>query len=256
MAARLVFQKKLLKTISDRHFFFSRPLNSSTAASSSSPTASSISINLTTEKPEPITNIPNSSSLNLNDVEKIFSAVPTTKLLRASANLHMAAMEPIVDFGTWVMKSKLMDMEVVRDIVMGFVRHTFYEHFCAGEDALGTQNTVQKLYRGGDGLRTMLVYAVEYASDNVSCDRNLEAFLQTVETAKSLPPSSVSFPLLFTHTQCFFCLLLTVTKFVLVSFPSRNFFFVFCFIILLFLAFNTNLGAHLSTRSLQQVRVI
>lgn len=107
-----------------------------------------------------------------------------------------------MDFGTWVMKSKLMDMEVVRDIVMGFVRHTFYEHFCAGEDALGTQNTVQKLYRGGDGLRTMLVYAVEYASDNVSCDRNLEAFLQTVETAKSLPPSSVSFVIVKISAIC------------------------------------------------------
>jgi proline dehydrogenase len=170
----------------------------------------------------------------------------------------MAAMEPMVDFGTWVMKSKLMDMEVVRDIVMGFVRHTFYEHFCAGEDALGTQNTVQKLYRGGDGLRTMLVYAVEYASDNVSCDRNLEAFLQTVETAKSLPPSSVSFPLLFTHTQCFFCLLQSnKVCFGFFSFKKFLFCFVlFCFFVLLFLALNTNLGAHLSTRSLQQVRVI
>ena len=97
-----------------------------------------------------------------------------------------------MDLGMWVMNSKLMDMEVFRDIVLAFVKHTFYEHFCAGENALATENTVRGLNSGGAGLRAMLVYAVEYASDNQSCDRNLEAFLDTVEIAKSLPPSSVS----------------------------------------------------------------
>ena len=98
-----------------------------------------------------------------------------------------------MDLGMWVMNSKIMDMEVFRDIVLAFVKHTFYEHFCAGENALATENTVRSLNSGGAGLRAMLVYAVEYASDNQSCDRNLEAFLDTVEIAKSLPPSSVSY---------------------------------------------------------------
>ncbi|XP_075663786.1 proline dehydrogenase 2, mitochondrial-like [Castanea sativa] len=200
MATRALSQKKLLKSLAHR-YFSPRPLN--TAASASPSASSSISINLT-EKPESIlqnqlaalsanTNTNNSSYINLHDAEKLFSSVSTTKLLRATANLHLASMEPIVDLGMWVMNSKLMDMEVFRDIVLGFVKHTFYEHFCAGENALATENTVRSLNSGGAGLRAMLVYAVEYASDNQSCDRNLEAFLDTVEIAKSLPPSSVSF---------------------------------------------------------------
>ena len=195
MAARVFPPRKLLKSFGNC-YFFSRPFNSSSSSPSSS--SSSISINHNTEKLEsiiqkqpPPTNT--DTSLNLHDVEKIFSSVPTTKLLRASANLHFAAMESMVDFGMWVMNSKLMNIEVFRDMVLGVVKHTFYEHFCGGEDALATGDTVRRLHRGGDGLRVMLDYSVECVSDNQSCDRNLEAFLHTVEIAKSLPPSSVSF---------------------------------------------------------------
>ncbi|CAN1241388.1 Proline dehydrogenase 2, mitochondrial [Linum perenne] len=39
----------------------------------------------------------------------------------------------------------------------------------------------------------MLDFAVEYTPDNKACDRNLQGFLQTVDSAASLPPSSVSF---------------------------------------------------------------
>ncbi|XP_065630538.1 proline dehydrogenase 2, mitochondrial [Quercus suber] len=110
MAARVFPPRKLLKSFGNC-YFFSRPFNSS----SSSPSSSSISINHSTEKLEsiiqkqpPPTNT--DTSLNLHDVEKLFSSVPTTKLLRASANLHFAAMESMVDFGMWVMKSKLMEI--------------------------------------------------------------------------------------------------------------------------------------------------
>ena len=188
MAARVVSpSKKLLTSLCNGKFFSTRPLNTSSPSSS-------ISINLTTEKQPPIDlhRPTNTASLDLHDVEKLFSSVTTTKLLRASANLQMAAMGPMVDFGMWVMNSKLMDIEVFNEIVLGFVKHTFYEHFCAGEDALATGDTVRRLHNGGAGLRAMLDYAVEYAGDNQSCDRNLEAFLRTVEIAKSLPPSSVS----------------------------------------------------------------
>ncbi|KAM4123904.1 hypothetical protein ACB094_01G191900 [Castanea mollissima] len=205
MAARVFPPKKLLKSFGNC-YFFSRPFNSSPSSPSSS--SSSISINHSTEKlgsiiekqPQP-TNT-DTTSLNLHDVEKLFSSVPTTKLLRASANLHFAAMESMVDFGMWVMKSKLMDIEVFRDMVLGVVKHTFYEHFCGGEDALATGDTVRRLHRGGDGLRVMLDYAVECVSDNQSCDRNLEAFLHTVEIAKSLPPSSVSFVIVKISAIC------------------------------------------------------
>ncbi|XP_030952751.1 proline dehydrogenase 2, mitochondrial-like isoform X1 [Quercus lobata] len=198
MAARVVSpSKKLLKSLCNGKFFSTRPLNTSSPSSS-------ISINLTTEKQPPIDlhRPTNTASLDLHDVEKLFSSVTTTKLLRASANLQMAAMGPMVDFGMWVMNSKLMDIEGFKEIVLGFVKHTFYEHFCAGEDALATGDTVRRLHNGGAGLRAMLDYAVEYAGDNQSCDRNLEAFLRTVEIAKSLPPSSVSFVIVKISAIC------------------------------------------------------
>ncbi|KAM0972398.1 hypothetical protein ACFX1X_020434 [Malus domestica] len=38
-------------------------------------------------------------------------------------------------------------------------------------------------------LRGMLVYALEYVGDNEAYDRNLQVFLDTAESIKSLPPS-------------------------------------------------------------------
>ncbi|PON40576.1 Proline oxidase family [Parasponia andersonii] len=128
---------------------------------------------------------------DVKDVEKLFESISTARLVRASANLHVAAMEPVVDLGMWVMNSKLMQTELVRSVVMETIRHTFYEHFCAGEDTVAAGRTVMRLREAG--LRGMLVYAMEYATDNDACDRNLEGFLRTVESTKSLPPSSASF---------------------------------------------------------------
>ena len=121
---------------------------------------------------------------------RLFETVPTGKLLRSAANLHMVAMEPMVDLGMWMMRSRLMTTPGVKDVILGFIRSTFYEHFCAGEDAAATSKSVRALNEAG--LRGMLVYALEYASDNESCDRNLQSFLDTVESTKSLPRSSVS----------------------------------------------------------------
>lgn len=90
----------------------------------------------------------------------------------------------------WVMKSRLMDTPLIRDVIMGIIRSTFYEHFCAGENAMAAGRSVLELNEAG--LRGMLVYALEYAGDNDACDRNLQGFLDTAEATKSLPPSSVS----------------------------------------------------------------
>ncbi|KAF2282762.1 hypothetical protein GH714_043171 [Hevea brasiliensis] len=103
----------------------------------------------------------------------------------------MAAMDPVVDFGMWVMNSKLMGMDnIVRDLIFRAVRHTFYEHFCAGENTVELANCMKRLNESG--LRGMLDFAVEFTSDNDACDRNFHGFLDTIETAKTLPPSSVS----------------------------------------------------------------
>ncbi|KAK4802092.1 hypothetical protein SAY86_000295 [Trapa natans] len=130
--------------------------------------------------------------IDLDDPERLFSAVPTAKLIRSVGNLHVAAVGPVVDFGIWVMKSRMiMGTELAREALIGVVRRTFYEHFCGGEDTVEAAATVRRLNEAG--LRGMLDYAVEDAEDNPSCDRNLDAFLQTVESTKSLPPGHVSF---------------------------------------------------------------
>ncbi|KAF8399201.1 hypothetical protein HHK36_015066 [Tetracentron sinense] len=127
--------------------------------------------------------------LNFDDGERLFSSVSTGNLLRSSINLHMAAFDPIVDMGIWVMKSRLLETMIFRDVILATVKHTFYEHFCAGENLEEAGRTLQGLW--DDGLKGILDYGLEDASDNESCDRNLEEFLRTVESTKSLPPSSI-----------------------------------------------------------------
>lgn len=102
------------------------------------------------------------------------------------------------------MKSKLMEIELIRNVILETIRHTFYEHFCAGEDTVAAGHSLMRLREAG--LRGMLVYALEYASDNDACDRNLQGFLRTVESTKSLPPSSVSFSKITLFSFSFFSL--------------------------------------------------
>ncbi|RVW44706.1 Proline dehydrogenase 2, mitochondrial [Vitis vinifera] len=100
------------------------------------------------------------STIDLHDVKGLFSSMSTAKLLRSSVNLHLATLEPMVDVGMW-------------DV----------------EEACWTARTIWN----SAGLRGMLVYALEHTTDNATSDRNLEGFIRTVEGAKRLPPSSVSF---------------------------------------------------------------
>ncbi|KAK4751844.1 hypothetical protein SAY87_020642 [Trapa incisa] len=186
MATRILAPPK--KVILNNLRLLSRPLNSvpptfaaaipgQFAAFEPAPAA-------TTTKPSPL--------IDLTDPERLFSSVPISKLIRSTANLHAVAMEPVVDLGIRVMQSKLiMDTGLVREAVLGVVRRTFYDHFCGGEDTVEAAATVRQLNEAG--LRGMLDYAVEDAEDNSSCDSNLEAFLHTVESARTLPHGYVSF---------------------------------------------------------------
>ncbi|XP_043725360.1 proline dehydrogenase 2, mitochondrial-like [Telopea speciosissima] len=131
------------------------------------------------------------SLLNLEDDEKLFSSLSSFQLMRSSLNLHLAAFDPIVDLGIWVMKSRFLKSNICNKLVLKIVKHSFYEHFCAGENLEEASRTLQKLW--DDGLRGILDYGLEDAIDNQSCDRNLVEFLKTVDSIKLLPPSSVSF---------------------------------------------------------------
>ncbi|XP_009378320.2 proline dehydrogenase 1, mitochondrial [Pyrus x bretschneideri] len=186
MANRVIpAASKLLKTIG--------PLNS---ASSTTISAISQPIGHAEKAPHPTTTTTNADSVTLSlssfdDADKLFASVSTSRLLRAALNLHMVAVEPMVDVGMWVMRSRLMQTPLIKDVILGLIRSTIYDQFCAGEDAVAAGKSVMELNEAG--LRGMLVYSLEYAGDNEACDRNLQGFLDTAESTKSLPPSSVSF---------------------------------------------------------------
>ncbi|XP_058112361.1 proline dehydrogenase 1, mitochondrial-like [Magnolia sinica] len=129
--------------------------------------------------------------LNFDNGEQLFSSVPTSQLVKSMTNLHLVAFEPAVDVGIKVMRSSLMENKYFRGVLMGIIKRSIYEHFCAGEDLEEASRTLQRLW--DNGLRGILDYGLEDATDNEGCDRNLEEFLKTVETTSLLPPSSVSF---------------------------------------------------------------
>ncbi|XP_017232731.1 proline dehydrogenase 1, mitochondrial [Daucus carota subsp. sativus] len=168
-ASSLSSSKQLLHSLSSRLI---RPL-------STYPAVSSLGL---AEKHEP--------GLVSDDVKGLFSSVPTGKLLRSFLTLKMVASEPVVDLGTWVMTSRLMKTALFREIVVGVTKATFFDHFVAGTNHEEAGEIVKMLWN--DGLSGMLDYGLEHAYDNVSCDLNMEAFVKTIESTKSLPQSSVS----------------------------------------------------------------
>lgn len=186
MATRNVVPPK--RALSSNLRFLARPLNSVPSSITTAVPAQFAGFEgkHTAAKPSP-------PPIDLADPERLFSSVPTTKLIRSVANLHAAAVGPVVDLGIRVMRSRMiMGTGLAREAVLGAVRRTFYEHFCGGEDTVEAAATVRRLNEAG--LRGMLDYAVEDAEDNPSCDRNLDAFLQTVESTKTLPQGHVSSP--------------------------------------------------------------
>lgn len=128
--------------------------------------------------------------INLEDAKELFSQVSTSRLLTSSATLQLAAFGPTVDMGMWVMKSGLMRTPILKEVILSAVKRSFYRHFVAGKDLEEAGNTVIRLWDAG--LRGMLDYGSEHATDNESCDRNMVEFIKTIESSKSLPPSSVS----------------------------------------------------------------
>lgn len=174
--SRVSSSKQLLHNLC---FRFIRPLNTSSAVSSAG----------FAEKQDSTTVLQPSTEVS-EDVKGLFSSAPTGKLIRSFLTLKMVATEPVVDLGTWVMRSGLMKTALFRGMVVGVTKATFFDHFVAGRNHQEAGEIVKMLWN--DGLSGMLDYGLEHAYDNVSCDLNMEAFIQTIESTKSLPLSSVS----------------------------------------------------------------
>nr|AHF58597.1 proline dehydrogenase [Chrysanthemum lavandulifolium] len=138
-----------------------------------------------------VTNNDNDEIYNFEDTKALFASVSTGKLLHSAATLNASAIEPMVDLSIWVMNSRLMEFRLFRDVVMGTIKYTAYDHFVAGGDTVETGKTVLKLY--DSGLRGMLDYGLEHATDNDSCDEATYQLIKTAESTRFLPPTSVSF---------------------------------------------------------------
>ncbi|XP_019185884.1 PREDICTED: proline dehydrogenase 2, mitochondrial-like [Ipomoea nil] len=141
------------------------------------------------EKPDPTPAAAAAKSvLDFEDAKELFLSVRTSKLVKSAVALHVLAIEPAVDAGIRVMNSRLMEIPVVRETVMGLVERTFYGQFCAGRDLEEVARTVAGMSE--TGIKAMLDYGSEHSHDNESCDRSMNDILQTVDSAKSLPPVS------------------------------------------------------------------
>lgn len=158
-----------------------RPVTSSSSSISSFDNAG---------KKEPNTKVLVPSATVVENGKGLFSTMSSGKLLRSFLTLEMAASEPVVDLGTWIYSSRLMKSDLFREMVFGVTKVTFFDHFVAGRNQEEAGETVKMLWN--EGIKGMLDYGLEHAYDNASCDKNLEAFIQTIESTKSLPPSSVS----------------------------------------------------------------
>ncbi|KAG6398439.1 hypothetical protein SASPL_139899 [Salvia splendens] len=146
--------------------------------------------------------------VNFTDTKKLFSSVPSAKLLRSMITLRLAATPPVADFGIWIMKSKLMEGPLCRKAILGVTERTFYRQFCAGKDLAAANATARELWQ--TGLTAMLDYGLEHAKDNESCDVSMEEFLRTIESAKSVD-SPISFVVVKITAICKFRILKRVS---------------------------------------------
>ncbi|KAL0343740.1 UNVERIFIED_CONTAM: Proline dehydrogenase 1, mitochondrial [Sesamum angustifolium] len=160
-----------------------------------------------TPTPSPPTTTADSAStstsdfqLELDDTKRLFSSVSTPKLIKSASMLKISSYDRAADFGLWIMTSGLMNNPVVRKLVLAATEHTFYSHFCAGKDLEKAGRTVKKLW--DSGLGAMLDYGLEHATDNESCDRNLQEFLRTINSTKSVDSCQVSFVVLKITAIC------------------------------------------------------
>lgn len=132
--------------------------------------------------------------VNLADTRRLFASIPTSALLRSLATLSALAAAPLVDLGTWALRSSTAAPEghMLRVAVSAIARATVHRHFCAGEGVEEAARTVREMWQDA-GLRSILDYGMEDADDGAACDRNLAGFLRAVEMASSLPSASVCF---------------------------------------------------------------
>jgi hypothetical protein len=122
----------------------------------------------------------------------LYAGVTSKELLRTLCNLHLVGYEPVVDASIKVLTSPLMQSALFRVPVLQAVKYTAYSHFCAGENIAEASTTLKNMWKLG--LRGIMDYGLEDATDSQSCDKNLADFVNVVHQSAVLPSGSVGFP--------------------------------------------------------------
>lgn len=122
--------------------------------------------------------------------EVLYAGLTSRELLKTLINLQLVAYEPAVDLTVKVLTSRLMDSVLFQTPVLAVLKNTAYSHFCAGEDVEEASKTLRRMWERG--LRGIITYGLEDATDNDSCDKNLESFMKVVQQTSHLPQGSVS----------------------------------------------------------------
>lgn len=129
--------------------------------------------------------------------EALYAKMTSRELLNSLLNLQLVAYEPVVDLSIKILTSDSMNSPLFRAAVLPVLKRTAYSHFCAGENVQECSRTLTRMW--DLGLRGIMTYGLEDATDSESCDQNLEKFFQVVLQTSQLPPESVrpcgSFPL-------------------------------------------------------------
>jgi len=131
-----------------------------------------------------------------NNGEALYAKLTSKELLKTLLNLQLVAYEPVVDLSIKILTSDSIKSPLFRAAVLPVLNRTAYSHFCAGENVEEASKTLARMWELG--VRGIMTYGLEDATDSESCDQNLEKFLQIVLQTSQLPPESVS--------SCFACL--------------------------------------------------
>jgi hypothetical protein len=127
--------------------------------------------------------------LRSNNGEELCAKMTSKELLKSLLNLQLVAYEPVVDLSMKILTSNSMKSPLFRAAVLPVLKRTAYSHFCAGENVEEASKTLARMWQLG--LRGIMTYGLEDATDSESCDKNLEKFLQVVLQTSQLPPDSV-----------------------------------------------------------------
>jgi hypothetical protein len=92
--------------------------------------------------------------LNLEDTERLYSALSTGELAKGVFNLSLVGSSLLVDASSKLLMSDLMKNKLFAAPVNWVVRRTAYSHFCAGK--LWHKLTFGSVWRSWCGVRSML----------------------------------------------------------------------------------------------------